>query len=204
VYQLRAEVSAARVHIERALAVSREHGFAFREVLGTIFLGWTLVMQEQAAVGIPQMTHGIAAYRATGAEAGRRYWLGLLAEAYGKAGQINAGLTALSEALALIEKNEECYYKAELYRLKGALLLEQMVPDTRQAETCFRQALAIARRQQAKSLELRAALSLSRLWQYQGKRAAAYDVLAAVYGWFTEGFDTPDLQNAKALLVALR
>ena len=203
VYQLRAEVSEARAHVERALAVSREYGFAFREVLGTIFLGWTLVMQEQAAAGIPQMIHGIAAYRATGAEAGRHYWLGLLAEAYGKAGQRNEGLTALTEALAVVEKNGECYYEAELYRLKGVLLLGQTVPDACQAEACFQQALDIARRQQARSWELRAALSLSRLWQRQGKRAAAYDVLAPVYGWFTEGFDTPDLQDAKTLLEEL-
>jgi predicted ATPase len=200
VYQLRAEVSEARAHVERALAVSREYGFALREALGTIFLGWALVMQEHAATGLPQLIHGIAAYRATDAEAGRHYWLGMLAEAYGKAGQINAGLTALTEALAAVEKNGECYYEAELYRLKGVLLLEQTIPDACQAEACFQQALAIARRQQARSLELRAALSLSRLWQRQGKRAAAYDVLATVYGWFTEGFDTPDLQNAKTLL----
>jgi predicted ATPase len=199
-YQLRAEVSAARAHIERALAVSREQGSAFREAVGTIFLGWALAMQEQAAAGIPQMLHGIAAYRATGAEAGRHYWLGMLAEAYGKAGQIHAGLTALTEALAVVEKNGECYYEAELYRLKGVLLQGQTVPDACQAETCFQQALAIARRQQARSWELRAALSLSRLWQRQGKRAAAYDMLAPVYGWFTEGFDTSDLQDAKALL----
>jgi DNA-binding winged helix-turn-helix (wHTH) protein/predicted ATPase len=199
-YQLRAEVSAARAHVERALAVSRQQDSAFREAVGTIFFGWALVMQEEAATGIPQMTQGIAAYRATGAEAGRHYWLGMLAEAYGKAGQINEGLTALAEALAVVEKNGECYYEAELYRLKGALLLGQTAPDACQAEACLQQALAIAQRQQARSLELRAALSLSRLWQRQGKCAAAYDVLAAVYGWFTEGFDTPDLQEAKALL----
>ena len=90
-----------------------------------------------------------------------------------------------------------------MFRLKGELLLRQAVPDASQAEACFRQALAIARRQQAKSWELRAAVSLSRLWQQQGKRAEAYRLLAEVYGWFTEGFDTHDLQEAKALLAAL-
>jgi predicted ATPase len=188
------------VHVERALAVSREYGFTFREAVGTIFLGWASVMQEQAAAGIPQMLHGIAAYRATGAEAGRHYWLGMLAEAYGKTGQITAGLTALTEALAVVEKNGECYYEAELYRLKGVLLLGQTIPDARQAEACFQQALAIARRQHARSLELRAALSLSHLWQRQGKRVEARELLAAIYGWFTEGFDTPALQDAKTLL----
>jgi predicted ATPase len=202
-YQLRSEVSEARAHIERALAVSREYGLAFREVLGTIFLGWALAMQEPAAAGISQMIHGIAAYRGTGAEAGRHYWLGMLAEAYGKAGQINEGLTTLTEALALVEKHGECYYEAELYRLKGVLLLEQTVPAVSQAEACFQQALAIARRRQAKSWELRAATSLSRLWQRQGKRAEARQMLAAVYDWFTEGFDTHDLQDAKTLLLEL-
>jgi predicted ATPase len=160
-------------------------------------------MQGQAAAGIAQMTHGIAAYRATGAEAGRHYWLGMLAEAYGKAGRTNEGLTALTEALTVVEKNGECYYEAELYRLKGTLLLEQTVPDAGQAEACFQQALAIARRQQARSWELRAALSLSHLWQLQGKSAAAYDVLAPVYAFFTEGFDKPDLQGARTLLADL-
>jgi predicted ATPase len=127
----------------------------------------------------------------------------MLAEAYGKAGQINEGLTALAEALAVVEKNGECYYEAELYRLKGVLLLDHLAPDAGQAEACFQQALAIARRQQARSLELRAGLRLSRLWQHQGKRVAAYDVLAPVYDWFTEGFETPDLQEAKRLLADL-
>jgi len=129
--------------------------------------------------------------------------LGLLAEAYGKAGQRDEGLTALTEALAIVEKNGECYYEAELYRLKGALLLDQTAPDACQAEECFQQALAIARRQQAQSWELRAALSLSHLWQCQGKRAEARQLLAEVYSWFTEGFDTADLQGAKALLEVL-
>ena len=98
---------------------------------------------------------------------------------------------------------EEGNYEAELCRLKGELLLQQATGSDGEAETCFRQALDIARRQQAKSLELRAAVSLSRLWRYQGKRAEAYDLLAPIYSWFTEGFDTADLQEAKALLEEL-
>jgi len=141
--------------------------------------------------------------------------LGLLAEAYGCVGQTEAGLTVLADALAGVARTGERLWEAELYRLKGELLLQPgdqglesgvLTADaglqTRdaEAEACFRQALDIARRQQAKSLELRAAMSLSRLWQHQGKRAAAYELLAPVYGWFTEGFDTADLQEAKALL----
>ena len=119
------------------------------------------------------------------------------------AGQAEEGLGLLREALVVVEKSGAHHWEAELYRLQGDLLLHQTVPDAQQAEACFCQALATARRQQAKSLELRAAMSLARLWQQQGKRAAACQMLAAVYGWFTEGFDTADLQEARALLDAL-
>jgi predicted ATPase len=103
----------------------------------------------------------------------------------------------------VVEESGEHQWEAELYRLQGALLLQQPVPDAPQAEACFCQALAIARRQQAKSLELRAVMSLARLWKHQGKHTEAHQILAEVYGWFTEGFDTADLQEAKALLDAL-
>jgi predicted ATPase len=136
---------------------------------------------------------------------GRPYQLALLAEASGNIGQPDKGLKALTEALAAVHSGGGYFYEAELYRLKGELLLAQ--EGTRQtwvvAEACFHQALAVARTQQAKSLELRAALSLSHLWQRQGKRAEGRDLLAPSYGWFTEGFDTADLQEAKTLLDAL-
>ncbi len=150
------------------------------------------------------MQQGLAAYRATGAELFRTYWLALLAEAYGTGGQAQEGLQVLDEALALVDQNGERYWEAELYRRKGELLLQSGVWGAEQgAEVCFQQALAVARRQQAKALELRAALSLSRLWHQQGKRAEGYQLLAEVYGWFTEGFATADLQEAKALLDGL-
>jgi predicted ATPase len=110
---------------------------------------------------------------------------------------------ALAEALTLADTTGERWYEAELYRLKGVLLLQQSSSNQTEAESCFHQAIAIAQSQQAKSLELRAATSLARLWQQQGKRAEASEILAPVYGWFTEGFDTADLQEAKALLEAL-
>src|SRR5262249_38692371 len=113
------------------------------------------------------------------------------------------GLQALAEAHTLVEQHEERYWEAEVYRLRGVLLLRQTVPQQEDAEACFQHALDVARRQQAKSWELRAATSLARLWQRQGKRTAARELLAPVYGWFTEGFDTADLQEAKALLDAL-
>jgi predicted ATPase len=127
----------------------------------------------------------------------------LLAEAYGQAGQAEAGLQVLDEALTLVATTEERWWEAELHRLKGALLLLLQNEDVSQAEACFQQALDVARSQQAKSLELRAALSLSRLWQQQGQRTTVRELLAPIYGWFTEGFDTPDMQEAQALLTEL-
>ena len=121
----------------------------------------------------------------------------------GSIGQVAEGLRLLAEALPLYEAGERRDTLTEAYRLQGALLLQQAIPDAPQAEACFQQALAIARRQQAKSWELRAATSLSRLWQHQGKRTDARELLAAIYGWFTEGFDTANLQDAKALLEEL-
>jgi predicted ATPase len=114
-----------------------------------------------------------------------------------------AGLTVLTEALALVDTTGERWYEPEMYRLKGALLLQQNTDNQAEAEACFHHALEIARSQQAKSFELRTATSLARLWQQQGKRQEAHDLLAPVYHWFTEGFDTLDLMDAKALLEAL-
>jgi len=127
----------------------------------------------------------------------------LLAEAWGQAGLPEAGRAVLAEALTRVTTTDERWWEAELHRLTGVLWLQRAVPEVQQAEACFHQALEVAHRQQAKSLELRAALSLSRLWQSQDERAAAYDLLAPVYGWFTEGFDTADLQEAKVLLAEL-
>jgi predicted ATPase len=115
-------------------------------------------------------------------------------------GQVDAGVSIVTEALELVEQTGVRVYEVETHRIKGTLLLHQAVPDAAQAEVCFQQALDIARQQEAKSWELRAATSLARLWQQQGKHQEAYDLLARVYGWFTEGFDTADLQEAKRLL----
>ena len=131
------------------------------------------------------------------------HWLVLLAEAYGRAGQTEEGLHLLAEALTHVDTTGESHYTVEVYWLKGELLLRQAIPDEVQAEICLHQALDIARRQQTRSWELRAATSLARLWQQHGKRAEAHALLAPIYGWFTEGFDTADLQEAKALLEEL-
>jgi predicted ATPase len=156
--------------------------------------------QGQVKEGIEQMTQGLRAWRATGAEIGGSRRLALLAEAHGMMGQPEAGLAALAEALTVVDKTGVRSYESELYRLKGALLLQQSSDNQVEAEACFHTALDIARSQQAKLFELRTATSLARLWQQQGKRQEAHDLLAPVYHWFTEGFDTADLKEAKALL----
>jgi predicted ATPase len=191
----RREWQRAQAHAETLLALATEHGFARYAAFGAFFRGWALAAQGQGEEGIAQMRQGLDASRATGTVVGIE--IRALAEAYGQVGQVDEGLHLLPGPLT------EGPRTAEAYRLRGELLLQQTVPDAPQAETCFQQALDVARRQQAKSYELRAAMSLSRLWQRQGKRAAAHELLAPVYGWFTEGFDTADLQDAKALLEEL-
>jgi predicted ATPase len=162
-----------------------------------------LAAQGRQAEGITQMHQGIAALRAMGVALLLPWDHTILAEAYGESGQDEEGLRLLAEALATAHQQGAHLWEPELYRVKGELLLRQPVPDASEAERCFRQALDLAGRQEAKSLELRAATSLSRLWQQQGKRAEARALLAPIYGWFTEGFDTADLREAKGLLNAL-
>ena len=211
-HQYRQEAQATQACAEEVIALSREQGIPLREAQGTIMRGWSLTAQEHQEEGIAQMHQGLAAFRATGAELNRTYYIVLLAEAYGHSGQTDEGLRVLTEALADVESGRERWWEAELRRLRGELLCGQAstVPKTKgsrlqrvEAEQCFQQALDVARRQEAKSLELRAATSLARLWQSQDKRQDAYELLEPVYGWFTEGFDTVDLQEAKTLLEAL-
>jgi predicted ATPase len=165
--------------------------------------GLLLAQQGQLQAGIAHMQQGWAAYRATGANVRQPMYLAPLAEAYGQAGQVDEGLQVLAEALVYVEQAGERWWEAELHRLKGELLLIQSSDNRAEAASCFQQALTLARHQQAKSWELRAATSLARLWRQQGKHADAYELLAPVYGWFTEGFDTADLQDARALLAEL-
>jgi predicted ATPase len=199
----RREASAVQVQAEAFLALAIAQGFPVLVGLGTCCQGWALAMQGKSAAGLAQLRQGLATVLATGQELARPRCLVLLAEAAGHAGQVEEGLPLLAEALTALEVNGYGDLLAEAYRLQGMLLLRQALPDTTQAEACFQQALAIARLQQAKSWELRAAMSLSRLWQQQGKRAEARELLAPTYGWFTEGFDTADLQDARALLEEL-
>ncbi len=216
----RGEQSAAQEQAEAAIMFSTEHGIPFYSVNASIQKGGALITQGQEEEGIEQIRQGLASLQAMGTMLWQPYRLTQLAEAYGKAGHAEEGLATLAEALEVVDKNGERFYEAELYRLKGQLTLQQFqVSSSRfqvqespksevrspksEAEECFLKAIEIARRQQAKSLELRAAMSLARLWQQQGKREEAHQMLAEIYGWFTEGFDTQDLKDAKALLEQL-
>jgi predicted ATPase len=197
------EVQLVRERTEAAIALSREQGFVRWLGGGMIMRGWALAEQGAVEEGIAQLRQGLSIWRDMGGELGLPHFFAMLADACGKRGQTEEVLCLLDEALAAGNRNEERRYEAELYRLKGEILLQQAIPDEQQAETCFRHALDLARHQQAKSLELRAVMSLSRLWQRQGKRDAAHWLLTEIYHWFTEGLDTPDLQAARALLDAL-
>jgi predicted ATPase len=205
------------------MTLSEEHGSPYLLAWGTLLHGWALAEQGQWRAGIGQLQQGLAAHRATGGETLRPYFLALLAEAYGQSRQVDNGLAAITEALDLVNATGERFYEAEVYRIKGELTLQQerhratgtgqqgigtgarsLMPDAQgEAEGCFLKAIAIAQKQQAKSLELRAVMSLARLWRQQGKKAEARHRLAEIYWWFTEGFDTKDLQDAKALIEKL-
>lgn len=221
-HQLRREGRAAQEWAEAAIALAAEQGFASLLSAGTIRRGWALAEQGQAEQGLAQMHEGLAARQATGAQLAQPYFLALQAEVYGKVGQVEQGLAVLTEAFAAVQNSGERRLEAELYRLKGQLTLQSQARRRRgktphdkskaadrrspiptlqaDAEGYFLQAIEIARKQQAKSLELRAVTSLSRLWQQQGKKQEAWQTLAEIYSWFTEGFDTADLTEAKALL----
>jgi predicted ATPase len=180
------------------VAVAADQGFPHWSALGTIFRGWVTIKDGSLTEGISLLRNGCAAYRATGAELWMTHYIALLASACEIAGQFDEAVTLLDEALQIVERTGERWFAAELNRLKGQLLVRQ--GHSGAGEGLYRQALSIAREQEAKLWELRAAISLARLRRNQGRRTEARDLLAPVYGWFTEGFDTPDLREAKALL----
>ncbi|MBI3245802.1 MAG: DUF2791 family P-loop domain-containing protein [Deltaproteobacteria bacterium] len=215
-YQIRREEKLAQEWADATIAFCVEQELPFLLAGATIWRGSAFAEQGQVEEGIAQINQGIEAYHTAGVRWGRSHYLALLAEAYGKGKQFEKGITALAGGLAMAEETGERWYEAELYRLKGELTLQQerqqatatdaqsLMPDAHgEAEACFLKAIDIARKQQAKSLELRAAMSLARLWQQQGKHHEAHGMLSEIYNWFTEGFDTKDLQEAKALLEEL-
>jgi TOMM system kinase/cyclase fusion protein len=202
-HQCRCEAPLTHARAEAILTLGTEQGNPQVVERGMCLRGWALATSGHEEEGIAQIRHALATYRSTGGTRDRPYYLALLAEASAQGGQTSEGLEALAEALALLATSGVRWWEAELYRLRGELLLRYAVAPPGEAEACFQQALDVARRQQARSLELRAATSLSRLWQEQGKCKDAHDLLAPIYGWFAEGFDTADLQEAKVLLTEL-
>jgi predicted ATPase len=194
------EAPVVQAQAEALLTLATAQEFPLMVGYGTLWQGWAFAMQGRGTEGMVLLHRGLAAVMAAGVMLARPYCLVMLADVTGHTGQIEDGLRLLAEALTVLKANGQGDRLAEAYRLRGILLLRQPTPDATQAEACFQQALTVARHQQARSWELRAAMSLSRLWQQQGKRQEAHDLLAPVYNWFTEGFDTADLQDAKALL----
>ena len=194
----RGEWQIFQARVEEGMTLATEHGFSRWLAQATFLQGWLLVEQEQKQAGIAKMVEALATERAgIGLARWNALFAASLAEAYGRTGQIGEGLNVVNEELANRRVTECCCYEAELHRIKGELLLRETAADEQQAEACFRNALKIARGQSAKSLELRAVMSMSRLWQRQGKKAEARNSLAEIYGWFTEGFDTADLKRGK-------
>jgi len=227
VHLSRRDWSRAEDFVKATIALSTEHEFSYWLSSAQVLDGWLLTRQERLKEGLEYMQQGLAAYRATGAELNSPYALLFMAEAYSRTGNPEKGLLCLAEALTTAEKNGGHFRQAEMWRLRGELTLQKArlggwgmgtrLPDpqgpplkshvsseaAREAEQSFRQAIEVARRQDAKLLELRAVTSLSRLWRWQKKGAQARRALAAIVGWFTEGFALPDWQEAKALLEEL-
>jgi len=183
------------------IVVAAERAFPVYEALGTIYRGWGKIKTGDVAEGISLLRSGCRAYGATGQETRICYYIALLARACNIAGQIEEALSLLDNALQTATRIGERWFMAELYRDKGELMLRQ--GDSKAAEQLYRQALTVAKEQEAKLWELRAAVSLAKLWTNQGRRSEAHDVLASVYKWFIEGVDTQDLRRAKALLEEL-
>jgi predicted ATPase/class 3 adenylate cyclase len=202
--QLRGDRRAVEERAAALMAITAEHGFAHWHATATLLHGWAVGAGGAVEDGIAEMRRGLAAKEATGARLKIPFYLGLMAGLHGRAGRGTEALHLIGDALARVETTGERWFETELHRLRGESLLRARVPDADEAEACFVRAIDGARTQRAKWWELRAALSLARVWRDRGKRAEARDLLAPVYGWFSEGFDTLDLQEAKALLEALR
>ena len=201
--QLRGEVAVCLQRAEATLALATEQVLPFYIARAKVLVGWARVKKGQPEEGLARLRAGIGAYRAIGAKFEMPHWLALLAEACLETGRIGEGLSAIREALAEVEETAARCHEAELNRLEGELLLASNEPDESRAEASFRKAIGVARAQTAKSWELRAATSLARLLVCRGKREEAHALLAPIYGWFTEGFDTADLKEAKPLLAEL-
>jgi predicted ATPase len=196
--QVRGDLRIVQEQSRTLMSLATEHGIPHWVATGTIFHGWALTAQGELDAGIAQMRQGLAAKQATGAQLKVPYYLGLLAAAYTQAGNAAEALGLLTVALTRVDETGERWFEPELHRLGGQALLLADRPT--EAEASFRKALSVAQAQGARLWELRGATSLARLWAEQGRRHEARHLLAPVYGWFTEGFDTADLKEAKGLL----
>jgi class 3 adenylate cyclase/predicted ATPase len=208
VHQLRRDVPQTEQLAQSAIKLSTEQEFPYWIFWGQVLSAWAASQREHSGTEIGHMRVAIAAFRATGAEVMVPYFLGLLAEAHGNAGQIQDGMNVLAEAQAVVDRGRESWWESELYRLKGELLLMQSTDKGvsehyKVVEECFYQALNLASRRRARSLKLRAAMSLSRLWREHDKKADVNRMLADIYSSFTEGFDTLDLREARSMLDAV-
>jgi predicted ATPase len=195
--------AAASALANELISLADEKDALLWKASGMILKGGLFVLTGKAADAVETITSGIAAWRRTGATEGMPSTLSILARAYGELGQLDDAWRCIGEAITAAETTKERIFQAEICRIAGEIALKSPEPDEAKAEAEFERALAVARQQQAKSWELRAAMSLARLWRSQGKVQQARELLAPVYGWFTEGFDTLDLKEAKALLEAL-
>lgn len=199
-------VEETRAKTETAIALSAEHGLATWAAGASVLHGWALTRQGRLEEGIKEMLQGVATWRTIGAENARSLFLELLAGVYLRTGRIAEGLACLAEMAEAIHRTGECFREAEMHRLRGELLLRSEALTSsivKEAEECFRQGISVALRQDAKSLELRSAMSLSRLWLSLGRKDEARTLLAESFGWFSEGFETADLRAAEALLQEL-
>ena len=192
--------TSAKAALEEVIALADEKGASFHKALGTLNQAWVLTLTGKASEAIQMFTSGITAYRSTGATIWMPLHLTHLARAKAELGQFDDAWRYMGEAMIAIETTKERWFEAEANRTAGQIVLLSPEPNTAKAQAYFERALQVARQQQAKSWELRAAMSMSRLWLDQGKRQQARELLAPIYGWFTEGFDTRDLKEAKALL----
>jgi predicted ATPase len=190
----------ARERADALIALAAEHGFSHWLAEGTLLRGWALAEDGALDEALEHMARGFAILRAEGSDIGMLYWLLTSAEVHGKAGRVGEGLALLDEALGAAQANNVRWYEAEVHRLRGCLLRGTDQPDPKRIEDCFQRAMAVAREQDARWWELRAATGLADIWSEQGRRGEAHDLLEPIYGWFTEGFDTPDLTEARLLL----
>jgi predicted ATPase len=199
----RGNYGAAQTQVDELVALADERGTPFWKGLGTAVQGWLFAETGKASDAVRAITSGITSLRSTGAALYEPWHLWYLAMAYAELGQHDDARRCIDDAIDKVERSKEKWCEAEVHRIAGEIALKSPEQDVAKAEAYFDRALAVSRQQQAKSWELRASMSMARLWRDQGKRDEARELLAPVYGWFTEGFDTRDLKEANALLDGL-